>query len=121
MLERIGPDGMSTDGTDVKNCLPQYQVFIKPWRSAEVTAWLRTFDAIRRYTKAGPVRQNAKGNAGRIRFVSTAMSGSSKVVRHLPKNAYNPEWLRTIAEFDRGILDVQQEEFPFAHTHAMQT
>ncbi|KAG1848583.1 hypothetical protein C8R48DRAFT_750332 [Suillus tomentosus] len=92
MLTRIGPDGMSSDETANENNVPQYRILARHWRSLEVTAWLRIFDAIYRHNRYGPAGTGSRGNNARMRFESMSMGHPQRAVRRLPRNAYRADW-----------------------------
>ncbi|KAG2747845.1 hypothetical protein P692DRAFT_20848939 [Suillus brevipes Sb2] len=116
MLTRIGPDGMSSDETANENDVPQYRILGRHWRSLEVTAWLRIFDAIYRHNRYGPAGTGSRGNNARMRFESMSMGHPQRAVRRLPRNAYRAEWYDGLDQYDREELDrCEGEVYAFTH------
>jgi hypothetical protein len=116
MLMRIGPDGMSSDETANENDVPQYRILGRHWRSLEVTAWLRIFDAMYRHNRWGPVGTGSRGNNARLRFESMSMGHPQRAVRRLPRNAYRAEWYDGLDQYDReGLGRCETEVYAFTH------
>ncbi|TFY77451.1 hypothetical protein EWM64_g6563 [Hericium alpestre] len=116
MLKRLGRNGMSSDDTDdeLGTTYVQYWVLVMPWRSKDVTIWLRIIDAMSRKLQA---RKPMQGNQPRWRFSSNRpghRQSQKTVVACLPKNAYDPTWFDNMDPFDMDTLDVQ-EEYNFRH------
>ncbi|KIK38458.1 hypothetical protein CY34DRAFT_90973 [Suillus luteus UH-Slu-Lm8-n1] len=116
ILTRIGPDGMSSDETANENNVPQYRILGRHWRSLEVTAWLRIFDAIYRHNRYGPAGTGSRGNNARMRFESMSMGHPQRAVRRLPRNAYRADWYDGLDQYDREELDrCEDEVYVFTH------
>ena len=101
LLEKLGPDGMSTDESDVEsgphnsNYRSSYQVLTPLWRSDELTVFLHTLDTV--YThlrKSDPERQ--RGSWPRVRRYDAqrkVLSQSKRFIHGLPANAYSRDFL----------------------------
>ncbi|KAG1863267.1 hypothetical protein DFJ58DRAFT_656555 [Suillus subalutaceus] len=121
MLMRIGPDGMSSDKTANENNVPQYRILGRHWRSLEVTAWLRIFDAMYCHNRWGPVGTGSQGNNARMRFETMSMGQPQRAVRRLPRNAYRTEWYDSLNHYDWEELDrCEAEVYAFTHVPGIQ-
>ncbi|KAG2143245.1 hypothetical protein BD769DRAFT_1348139 [Suillus cothurnatus] len=121
MLMRIGPDGMSSDETATENDVPQYRILGRHWRSLEVTAWLRIFNAMYCHNCWGPVGTGSRGNNAQMRFESMSMGQPQRAVRRLPCNAYCAEWYDSLNPYDREELDrCEDEVYAFTHVPSIQ-
>ncbi|KAK7686689.1 hypothetical protein QCA50_010289 [Cerrena zonata] len=115
MLQRLGPNGMSSDEEDHENGVVQYKVLVKEWRAEELTPWLRVFDAAVRYSRLEPFPR-LRGCHPRIRHSSEQQGSTTTGVTGLPHNAYNERWLQSLTAYRREQLDASEESYEFQHT-----
>jgi len=71
----------------------RYNVLEPSWRSQDVTAWLRVFDALYSRARRDGVYGDQRGSVTRLRVDGMKRSASEKFVPKLPRNAYDNEWL----------------------------
>ena len=120
MLKELGVDGMSSDETDVGDPIGQKRILIKDWRNSNLTIWLRTFDEVYMRRREKPVgEEDLRGNLPHIRTPSDKHSQSSKVVRGLPINAYEPEWLERLHPLDYADVDPKPTPYRFLHDNSV--
>jgi hypothetical protein len=114
MLELLGVEGMSSDESDYDaDGLKQFKILVKPWRAAELTPWLRVFDAIHREQASNPV---CKGGTPRLRVIHTDQSQVFIPVRRLPINCYSQTWYKRLTTIAQEDLSAKKELYNFAHT-----
>ena len=115
MLQRLGPDGMSSDEEEIENGTVQYNVLVKDWRSEELAPWLRVFDAAARMLRIEPFPRR-RGCYPRARHSTDQTGSSSRGVVGLPTAAYRPEWLARLGAYRRELLRDTDERYDFIHT-----
>ncbi|KAF4563775.1 hypothetical protein EYR36_003017 [Pleurotus pulmonarius] len=103
MLERLGPEGMSDDESDVEDGhdearprprRPVYRVKYPCWRAAEVGEWLEVFDVVHLYERRA--KPDLRGQYPRIRArVPRVVDNEAKPVQQLPVNTYDATWLES--------------------------
>ena len=71
----------------------RYNVLEPLWRSQDVTAWLRVFDALYLRARRDGVYGDQRGSATRFRVDGMRRSTSRKFIPRLPIDAYDREWL----------------------------
>lgn len=123
VLQRLGVDGMSSDESDVEELWhdpavrrrqPSYFVSTPAWRHPSLTAWLLAFDSMHVISRrmAG---NRLRGAYPRCRIYARDRSSKSKrYVSHLPKTAYNPDWLKTRNNIEFTVAPTE-EIYPFTH------
>ncbi len=103
MLERLGPEGMSDDESDVEDGhdearprprRPVYRVKYPCWRAAEVGEWLEVFDVVHLFERRA--KPDLRGQYPRIRArVPRVVDNEAKPVQQLPVNTYDAIWLES--------------------------
>ncbi|OCH85279.1 hypothetical protein OBBRIDRAFT_740156 [Obba rivulosa] len=95
MLQEFGVDGMSSDESEQedKHNKVHYHVLIKPWRSPQVTPWLRAFDAVYFRSRINSTGGNTRGAFPHMRMIGPRVSSARGAVPGLLLNAYSPSWL----------------------------
>lgn len=98
MLESLGPDGMSSDEEiSVPGTMAiRYQIRPLPFRSAEVTTWLRKMDWIYLMLRHADAPLQRRGNKPRERVLMSFPEnhiGTHRFVSDLPLNTYDHSWL----------------------------
>ncbi|KAI0715187.1 hypothetical protein C8Q76DRAFT_619567 [Earliella scabrosa] len=116
ILQRLGPEGMSSDESAMENGVKQFRILKKDWRSPHLTAWLRVFDGINREQRFNPLTESTRGADPRHRFESGKASTSSRAVSCLPINAYNPTWYEERTPYARQRLQARKKAYDFTHT-----
>ena len=120
MLQRLGPDGMSSDEEEIENGTIQYNIVVKEWRSEELTPWLRVFDAASRMLRLEPFPRR-RGCHPRDRRSTDQTGSTSYGVVGLPTAAYRPEWLARLGAYRREQLRDTNEPYDFIHTASAMT
>ncbi|KAH9934428.1 hypothetical protein B0H21DRAFT_699382, partial [Amylocystis lapponica] len=119
LWESLPFEAMSGDESDRSGNSPRYVVTRLPWRSAEAEAWLRVHDL---YHLSLKFRDNGKAKPGR--FPHHRIRGSrrsepnNEVVKKLPRNFYDQDFLSGLDDDQRAALDVQPE-VDLKHTQAI--
>lgn len=95
-LERLGPEGMSDDESDVEDChdearprprRPVYRVKSPCWRATEVGEWLEVFDVVHLFERR--TKPDLRGQYPRLRTrVPRVVDDEAKPVQQLPVNIY---------------------------------
>lgn len=109
MLEYLGVNGMSSDETDPEQGPDkQYNVLVKPWLSASVVTFKRSFDALqRRHRKLGAADNSFQGSRPHLRNITDKTDTTRPPVKRLPANAYNAEWLSKQSNAFKEELDMK--------------
>lgn len=108
MLNDLGPEGQSSDESDVEDRRKPCVVRVKAWRSPAVNRAMEYLSAKRIIdTGSGPHR-------GRLPHERTREPHLQRVskrdpIRQLPINYYDPIWIDTLPEFERRQLRVKEE------------
>ena len=84
---------MSSDEEETVGQYTRYNVLEPPWRSQEVTAWLRIIDALYMRARRDGVYGDQRGSPTRYRVDGVKRSANGKFVPRLPRDAYDEEWL----------------------------
>ncbi|KAI0705489.1 hypothetical protein C8Q76DRAFT_771240 [Earliella scabrosa] len=116
ILQRLGPEGMSSDESAMENGVKQFRILKKEWRNERLTGWLRVFDAISRERRANPVTETTRGAEPRQRFQSGKVDSSTPPVGALPSNAYDPTWYANLTPYRRQRLQARKNAYDFTHT-----
>ncbi|KAI0681770.1 hypothetical protein C8T65DRAFT_598124 [Cerioporus squamosus] len=119
MLQRFGEHGMSSDESYDEDGITHYRVFVKSWRKAEVTPWLRAFDTAYRKLRKGPNNKRPPGAQVHWREVTTLKDDSRGARSHLPRAAYDNAWYENLPDMDKEDLCVTEEPYEFTHTDAI--
>ncbi|KAG2010580.1 hypothetical protein CC2G_013395 [Coprinopsis cinerea AmutBmut pab1-1] len=124
LLQRLGPDGMSSDESEDevdsapgnRRIRPSYRVLTPRWRSDDLTELLHFIDSVHlMLRRMDPARQ--RGSWPRIRHHDPQrkiMSKSKRFVPGLPRNAYNEDFLGRYADNLELVkpTDVESLAFP---------
>lgn len=124
ILQRLGPEGMSSDESDAEFVVTPSQRrlerfstnILRPiWRSIEVTLWLRAFDTVYHVSRRskGPSR-GAWPHARREDASAPKYSTKSKFVWGLPVSAYDEGWLRSQRD-PQYFVRPSEEAYNFSH------
>lgn len=103
---------MSSDEEVRINSRKEYHIRLPAWRSESVTGWLRVFDILYNRARFDGLLGDQRGALPHARVRTEAKSTSRRFVTRLPKDAYDPEWLRQLVD-PETILRPQ----PFAAYH----
>lgn len=110
LIDRLTPDGMSSDDEDTRGSTKRYLVSQKPWRSLELKQLLRALDRLGVLFKV-----EARGQSIRFRVDAPERRSAAGPVRALPKNAYHDSWNSQQEPWQRIIFNIQlEEEFDFS-------
>jgi hypothetical protein len=123
ILQRLGVEGMSSDESDVEELRrdpavrrrqPSYFVSTPAWRHPTLTAWLLAFDSMHVISRR-TAGKRLRGAYPRCRIYARDRSSKSKrYVSHLPKTAYNPDWLKTRHNIEFTVAPTE-ENYSFTH------
>ncbi|KAL4260737.1 hypothetical protein AB1N83_008542 [Pleurotus pulmonarius] len=92
-----------------KTVQERYAITNHPWRSLEVKQWFRTFDALHMATRFTLDDRAGPGRFPHIRIESGRVSKKSRPVPGLPRNFYNPDFLRSLNDHDLETLNPQAD------------
>ena len=95
----------------------RFDVLEPPWRSQNVTAWLRIFDALYTRARREGLYGDQRGSVTRLRVDGVKRSTSEKFVPRLPINAYDKEWF----SHQRYTEDTVQPGPQVVYTHDPKT
>lgn len=121
-LEMLGPDGMSDDEDDTSSGPPgnhraqaNVRRILEPdWRSAAVTAWLRSLDAYEhdRSLALAQVRSR-RGPVPAVRLPGNQVHTRRLIPRGLHPNAYRYTWLERQPRGAHQIYEMNSSAFNF--------
>ncbi|KAI0735723.1 hypothetical protein C8Q76DRAFT_611391 [Earliella scabrosa] len=116
VLQRLGPEGMSSDESDMDNGRKVYKVLIKSWRAPILTPWLSVFDSIASLERTNAINgMDGRGAQFRERRRSSEVDDRSPPVGRLFSNAYNEDWLTKLTPFTRNRLKIRPKSYLFTH------
>ena len=116
MLLRLGADGMSSDEEEIRSGTVQYRILRKSWRAPALTPWLRAFDIIYLHNRMDESTRG-QGSLPRARVSTDRVSESTRIVKDLPFDAYDPHWLDGLTSLRREQLKITEDEsYDFHHT-----
>lgn len=119
ILERLGPNMMSSDESDMEMGCERILIKQKPCRNPILTKWLRTYDALyRRHRRLGGHTSSSQGALPQVRLVSDKVDTGRYPPKHLPANAYCPNFLTAIGTIGRSELKAGPN-YNFTHTEAI--
>ncbi|KAI0054700.1 hypothetical protein BV25DRAFT_1816684 [Artomyces pyxidatus] len=119
MLQRLGPNGMSSDETDYEQH-GQYRMLKKTWRSLKLTNWLHGWDQLHRSYRTGVVGPVTRGNQPRWRFISNKVDDTRAPVTRLPRDAYSADWVAHLDDFTKNSIQAEDKDFGFIHGEAVE-
>ncbi|KAK0184213.1 hypothetical protein F5146DRAFT_1006718 [Armillaria mellea] len=104
-LDSLGVKGMSSDEKTEEIGTGWVTYTIKPpaWHSISMTNWLWFFDEVYRYKHLSNTIRVTHGNAPRVHVPGPGFSSNKLFPSHLPKNTYQPEWLKLRTSADLSI------------------
>ena len=105
-MTSLRTEGTSSDerDSDLVRVPPRYLIHKLEWRSAELTRFLRTLDLLHISTRFTEKGQPTPGNWPRYRVHSSIVDNISPVVKGLPLNFYDSEWLLDLDPEHRAQL-----------------
>ncbi|RPD72403.1 hypothetical protein L226DRAFT_449638, partial [Lentinus tigrinus ALCF2SS1-7] len=122
MLQRLGPEGMSSDESEVENGVKVYKVLVKKWRNPDLVEWFKVFDSIARMERTNVINgMDGRGAPYRERIRSTKDDDKCSPVGRLPPNAYNSTWFDDLNKFSQARINVLKKAYSFTHTDAAKT
>lgn len=102
---------LSDDESDHANGRSRYAILKEEWRSNELIMWLRTIDLLAFGEKWAGRIAAPRGNGIRHRFHSESTPpkkrGERPAVSGLPENCYDRDWLKSLNEYERRLLNIQ--------------
>ena len=106
-MTSLRTEGTSSDerDSDLVRVPPRYLIHKLEWRSAELTRFLRTLDLLHISTRFTEKGQPTPGNWPRYRVQSSIVDNISPVVKGLPLNFYDSEWLLDLDPEHRAQLE----------------
>lgn len=107
---------MSSDESAKENGVKQYRILKKSWRSPQLTAWIRVFDAINRENRVNPLTKTSRGAEPRPRFQSNKTDNRTPPVPGLPHNAYDQIWYNDLTPHKRLRVQAKKKAYDFTHT-----
>ena len=109
-LTKMSYAALSDDESDHENGVnlgrSRYAIVKEAWRSDELIKWLRTIDLLAFGEKWAGRNVAQRGNGRRFRIHSTR-SKDALAVSGLPENCYDSNWLNSLNEYERRLLDMQ--------------
>ena len=105
---------MSSDEEVRINSRKQYHIRVPTWRSEAVTAWLRVFDILYNNARLDGLLGDQRGALPHARVITETKSTNTRIVRRLPENAYDVEWLNELVNY-RSVLR-PRGPVPYHHT-----
>ena len=122
ILQRLGPDGMSSDESELEQGVKVYKVLIKKWRNPDLVEWFKVFDSIARMERTNVINGvDGRGAPYRERIRSQKVDEFCETVGALPINAYDKTWFGTLSKFTQARMNVVQKSYDFTHTEAVKT
>ncbi|TDL19987.1 hypothetical protein BD410DRAFT_791361 [Rickenella mellea] len=123
-LESLGPDGMSGDESETHSSKrgsgegddKRYIIIQQPWRSPNVTEWLRPLDLVHLSSRFDSMGNATRGKWPRRRVPSRRVNNDSRPVPGLPRAFYNPDWLATLEVDALEDLNIQEQRFNLSHS-----
>ncbi|GBE85166.1 hypothetical protein SCP_0703520 [Sparassis crispa] len=102
----LGQGGISSDETNgeyTRRNDKKVRRVCLPWRHPSLAAFYRNVDS---YEDVHPLHLTEQGNYSLSRIFEANASSSSKrkLITQLPKNFYNPDWMKTITRAQRSTL-----------------
>ena len=94
---------MSSDEEVRIDSRKQYHIRVPAWRSQAVTGWLRVFDILYNHARLDGLLGDQRGALPHARVITETKSTNPRIIRRLPENAYDPEWLSELVDY-RDIL-----------------
>ena len=99
LIRELETNGMSDDEKDTRDLLrvpPKYLIRKLEWRSAELTQFLRNLDLLHLSTRFTEKGDPTPGNWPRYRVEGRLIDDHSPVIKGLPLNFYDSEWLLSL-------------------------
>ncbi|KDQ11674.1 hypothetical protein BOTBODRAFT_636983 [Botryobasidium botryosum FD-172 SS1] len=127
ILRRLNVNGMSSDESelDVSVGRKRYYCIVPGWRHPSLVQFLRALDVIYLLTRIDDLGNVGRGNQPHERLATNiirpppGVAGgeySTGVVKGLPWNSYNPEWLQQLDEAQLYSLNIPKDEhYDFRH------
>lgn len=119
ILEALGPNGMSSDESDVDcNTRQLTYTIVKPdWRHPDLHNWLKVFDQLHHRNHINSWSLDKRGAFPHIRIGSQKVHRKVQVPAGLPINAYDPKWLDGREElYLKHVLCPKEERYIFSHS-----
>ncbi|KAF7436045.1 hypothetical protein PC9H_002871 [Pleurotus ostreatus] len=129
IMQRLGPDGMSSDESDVEDgrggedpanpTRPIFRVVAPGWRAREVGEWLEPFDSIHLFSRRNS--DDLRGQYPRLRLRTSrtrTVDRTARAVKDLPVNAYDPAWLEQQTQADFTVRATNQR-YEFQHDNRL--
>ncbi|KAJ8453760.1 hypothetical protein ONZ45_g19581 [Pleurotus djamor] len=121
MLQRLGPDGMSSDESEREGSMsrgarpknPLYRVLTPVWRAEDVGTWLAAIDSV--HMTARHEKGDFRGQYPRLRDRGGDVSQSTNFVPSLPITSYDRLWLESKRGVDFTVKPNRDEEYDFHH------
>lgn len=104
-------EAMSGDETDHHNGKNRYIITSLPWRARWISQWMRIFDRLHlatRFQRSGRATPGAFPHI-RVQYEERVDRSCIDPARRLPRNFYDPEWLRLQDPHYVRWLDIQPE------------
>jgi hypothetical protein len=111
LLNAMPYEAMSGDEecTKAKDDTIRFEITNLRWRNPapEIRAWFKTLDALHMSTRFAANDRPLAGRFPHRRIPSKRMEPVDIPVPKLPRNFYDPNWLETLDEIERDILQIQ--------------
>ena len=118
VLDALGPEGMSSDESDVDPATNQlrYTVVKPDWRHADLHNWLKILDQLHHRAHVNSWSMDKRGAFSHIRVGSQRVRKKVHAPPRLPINAYDPLWIEgRDALYVRDVLRPKAERYNFVH------
>ena len=118
ILDALGPDGMSSDESDVDPETNQltYTIAKPEWRHPDLHNWLKVFDQLHQRNHINSWSGDKRGAFPHIRVGSQKVHPKMHGPPGLPVNTYDPKWLESRAYlYRKHVLRPKDEPYTFNH------
>jgi hypothetical protein len=100
---------MSGDETDHRQGQVRHVVLRLPWRSPALKSLMKTLDLVHISSRFSTTGRAKRGAFPHRRIPSSRVEHDSTPVPGLPRNFYDPIWLKSLSKLERRALQVKDE------------
>jgi hypothetical protein len=122
ILDALGEDGMSTDESEIEplavGSRTSYKVTKPEWRHPDLHHWLSIFDGVHEVIRARNYDRDKRGARAHVRDLSRKVHRKTCAPRHLPINAYDPNWIdsREPLYVNHMLCPRMDQQYDFTHS-----
>ena len=106
---------MSSDESEREGVNPRYRRARLEWRNPQMDAWLDTIDI---FVRAKHFKEDGSSTAGahiHNRLHTPRAVSHRGPVAGLPRDAYNPQWLAKLSDYELELLGPVNKPYSFVH------